>query len=344
MQKNKKTYECKKCNFMCKKIRDWERHIKTKKHLRDRRAFKGFKCEICKYRTDRKSSYDKHLLTNKHRISSVLEKEENTQKKINKLNEKLRIEKRAREEERKEAIRERIEVNSTLKTAIEKGMGAKTINNTINANKTININVFLNENCKNAMNLEDFVNKLTVGLEDIEYAIENGGPKAISRLLLKNLKKLSPTERPIHCSDEKRAKFYIKDKLGGWEKDEKKPKSSSLDWQLSRTQHKFADYLREWSKENNEGLLANRGAKEAFWLGATQVIYGMRDDFPRLKRKVKRQIAPDVLLRKARHEAAFFMISPEHEDLGNLVAKNLKGYDPIIDLDQNKVLTNIKIN
>jgi len=85
-------------------------------------------------------------------------------------------------------------------------------------NKKMTINVFLNEQCKNAMNLTDFVENVKVSLDDLQYTRVHGYVKGISNIFAKNLQDLDPTERPIHCYDKKRLQFYIK-KENKWEKD-----------------------------------------------------------------------------------------------------------------------------
>ena len=91
-----------------------------------------------------------------------------------------------------------------------------TTNNTINNN--ININVYLNEHCKNALNIEDFVKKIQLSLEDYNFALENGYAKGVTNVLIKNIEDLDDTERPIHSSDKKRGKFYVKSQ-GEWKKE-----------------------------------------------------------------------------------------------------------------------------
>tara|TARA_Y200000002_G_C22577981_1_gene619603 strand:- start:24 stop:1025 length:1002 start_codon:yes stop_codon:yes gene_type:complete len=91
-----------------------------------------------------------------------------------------------------------------------------TTNNTINNN--ININLYLNEHCKNALNIEDFVKKIQLSLEDYNFALENGYAKGVTNVLIKNIEDLDDTERPIHSSDKKRGKFYVKSQ-GEWKKE-----------------------------------------------------------------------------------------------------------------------------
>jgi hypothetical protein len=91
-------------------------------------------------------------------------------------------------------------------------------NNTNSHNKTFNLNMFLNETCKNAMNISDFADSIQLQLSDLESVGELGYVNGISNIIIKNLKELDITQRPIHCTDVKRETLYIKDK-NKWEKE-----------------------------------------------------------------------------------------------------------------------------
>lgn len=91
-------------------------------------------------------------------------------------------------------------------------------NHTNSHNKTFNLQFFLNETCKNAMNIEDFVNDIVLTLNDLEDTGRLGFAEGISKIINKRLKALAVTERPIHCSDVKRETLYVKEK-DKWEKE-----------------------------------------------------------------------------------------------------------------------------
>lgn len=92
-------------------------------------------------------------------------------------------------------------------------------NNTNSHNKTFNLQFFLNETCKNAMNIEDFVNDIVLTLKDLEDTGRIGFAEGISKMISSKLKALDVTERPFHCSDVKRETLYVKDE-DKWEKEE----------------------------------------------------------------------------------------------------------------------------
>jgi hypothetical protein len=85
-----------------------------------------------------------------------------------------------------------------------------TMNNNVNCNNKFNINVFLNETCKDAINLTDFVNQITLSLEDLEETSKVGYAEGISNVFIRNLKDIDYKQRPIHCNDYKREVLYIK--------------------------------------------------------------------------------------------------------------------------------------
>lgn len=104
------------------------------------------------------------------------------------------------------------------------------INNTINTtthtnshNKAFNLNFFLNETCKNAMNITDFVDSIKLQLSDLMDIGEIGYVDGLSKIIVNNLNQLDETERPIHCTDKKRETMYIKDD-GQWTKEDEEKK------------------------------------------------------------------------------------------------------------------------
>jgi hypothetical protein len=100
-------------------------------------------------------------------------------------------------------------------------------NNTNSHNKAFNLNFFLNETCKDAMNITDFVESIKLQLSDLERVGELGYVEGISNIIVKNLKDLDVTQRPVHCTDKKRETMYIKDE-DKWEKDDEQKKMHKM--------------------------------------------------------------------------------------------------------------------
>ena len=108
-------------------------------------------------------------------------------------------------------------INNLVKNGITNNVNTNSLNN--NNNKTFNLQFFLNETCKNAMNITDFVETIKLQLTDLEKVGEVGYVQGISNIITTNLKALDVTQRPVHCTDKKRETMYIKDE-DKWEKED----------------------------------------------------------------------------------------------------------------------------
>jgi hypothetical protein len=113
--------------------------------------------------------------------------------------------------------------NSELLEVIKNGTHNTTNNHNNSHNKSFNLQFFLNETCKDAMNIMDFVESIQLQLSDLEKVGELGYVEGISNIIVKNLKEMDVTQRPVHCTDKKRETIYIKDE-NKWEKDDEKNK------------------------------------------------------------------------------------------------------------------------
>jgi len=121
-----------------------------------------------------------------------------------------------------------------------------TNNNTINNNQRVSINVFLNEKCKDAINMSDFIKSISVSLEQLDFTKTQGLEKGISQVIMDNMNKLSLYERPMHCTDTKRETIYIKEN-DKWEKDKDKSKLKNA---IRKTSNKNYTALTNWTKDN----------------------------------------------------------------------------------------------
>jgi len=118
-------------------------------------------------------------------------------------------------------------------------------NNIVNSqNKTFNLQVFLNETCKDALNITEFVNQIKLTINDLEETGKLGYAEGISKVFIKNLQNIDYTKRPIHCNDSKRETLYIKDE-NQWLKDEQK---STLTKAIKQVANKNIKKISEWQK------------------------------------------------------------------------------------------------
>ena len=137
-------------------------------------------------------------------------------------------------------MKSQTEFNKKISEEISKPQNVYNNNNSTN----MTINLFLNENCKNAMNLTDFVDNLKITLEDLEFTKNNGYIEGVTNIFAKQLQDLAPTERPIHCSDKKRLQFYVKDD-DKWKKDQNNEK---IDETLTNIKLKQTMKIGDWEK------------------------------------------------------------------------------------------------
>ena len=120
-------------------------------------------------------------------------------------------------------------------------------NNTVNnVKQKFNINIFLNEQCRDALNIDDFIKQISVSLDNLDITKNKGLGEGLSNLLIENINKLSVYERPLHCTDSKRETLYIKDN-NVWEKDDDKTKIKSKLRDLTKIQYKN---VKQWIDAN----------------------------------------------------------------------------------------------
>ena len=244
-----------------------------------------FSCEYCEYITNNKKDFSKHLSTSKHKNETNETKSEtkNPQKSpdhnclcgknFNSRTSLWRHRKTCDFENNNnqeliinpedisnftqiimEVMKSNNELQKQMVELVKTNTGTimnshNTITNNTNTNsnnKTFNLQVFLNETCKDAMNIMDFVDSLQIQLSDLENVGRNGFVAGISDIILKNLRALYITQRPIHCSDQKREIVYVKDD-NVWHNDTKEqPENQKLKKAIKYIAHKNTCLIKEW--------------------------------------------------------------------------------------------------
>ena len=241
-----------------------------------------FYCETCHFKCCKQSNYDKHLLTLKHQHADKMltnadgknaENAENTLPnnghkcecgKEYKHRQSLFIHKKKcpnfnkkETDKNEELINYLIKENHEFKNLIleivkkDNTINNNTIsNNNINShNKTFNLQFFLNETCKNAMNISDFVDSIKLQLSDLENVAKIGYVEGLSKIIIKNLNALDVTERPVHCSDSKRDTMYVKDE-DKWEKENEE--NHKVLKAIEDIANKNRKMVKEWKIKNPE--------------------------------------------------------------------------------------------
>jgi hypothetical protein len=225
-------YSCEFCDYKCSKSRDWGRHVKTVKHTH---RLNGNNKEILGNTkpTEYSCKCEKKFKTNaglwKHKKNCVIKNTEHpiVDKDLIMLLIKKNDDLQTVMMEQQKSIMEHQNKNVELQTMMLEVIKNGTHNTTNSHNKAFNLNFFLNETCKDAMNITEFVNSIQLQLSDLERMGEVGYVEGLSSIISRNLKALDVNMRPVHCTDKKREIMYIKDETK-WEKDEENTKMHKM--------------------------------------------------------------------------------------------------------------------
>ncbi len=308
-EKNAEYFYCQKCDFKCFKLSDWNRHIIRRKHVDDKndknngneKTPTNLKLE---YVCDCGRVYKHQSGLSRHKKTlDCLNKKYCDDESHNKIEESeikmltnlvLEVVKQNKElvVQNTETYKQNQELTNKIVEICKAGTTNNTLINNTNNNNTFNLNVFLNEKCKDAMNIMDFVDSLQLQLSDLEDVGKLGFVEGISNIIVKNLKALDVTERPIHCADKKREIIYVKDE-DKWEKEsDQKLKIRKAIKRVATKNQKLLPKFKEAHPGCNysESKYSDQYSKI--------VIESMRDDDAEKQDKIIKRIAKEVLIDK----------------------------------------------
>jgi hypothetical protein len=167
--------------------------------------------------------------------------------------------------------------------------------NTNSNNKTFNLNVFLNETCKDAMNINDFVDSLKLQLTDLENVGKLGYINGISNIIVKNLNSLNETERPIHCTDTKRETIYIKDE-DKWQKETQE--NIKLKKAIKRIAHKNSKLLYDYKNKYPDCNKSDSKYSDQYNKLIIEAMGGMENNDIDKEDKIIKKILKEVTIKK----------------------------------------------
>jgi len=237
-------YDCKGCRYSTLRRSDYEKHIRTRKHKKlnlgndDEWVNQGYECE-CGRIYKHKQSLNNHKIDCKYDGVEIKEMKDGI--------------------DYKGMMTMLIKQNNDLMGRIGELVPKVGNNNNSNNNNLIkqkfNINLFLNEECKDALTMDEFIGKIKVTLDNLMITKEKGLAEGVSNIFIENMNKLSLYERPIHCTDIKRETVYIKGHGTEWEKDKESKKIKDALEKVGYVQRKE---LNKWIEahpnwENNSG-------------------------------------------------------------------------------------------
>jgi len=318
--KNIKSFDCNLCDYHTCKKSDYNKHLTTPKHIKNENnqciEIGGNEkvdtniCDIC----------SKQFITNsglwKHKKKCINNEETNKLQNIllsNVLTPKMFLDifNQSKElqnvliEQTKELQQKLLEQNQKLlekedqlleqnKQLIELAKKPSMVNS--NNNNQFNLNFFLNETCKNAMNIQDFISSIKLTTQDFETTGRLGFVDGISRIFINELKRLEVERRPLHCTDVKRETVYVKDN-DTWEKENLEKKK--LKWAINSIAQLNLNQVQEWQQEYPECRENNTVANTRFNEMAMVALGGFGDEQEKkFNDKIMKNVLKEVVITK----------------------------------------------
>jgi hypothetical protein len=290
--KKPKEYICETCDFNTCNKKDYTRHIKTIKHIKSNsQCFSIQNTQITPYHCACGKKYvdnsglwrhkKKCNISKNNEDSEDSEDSDNIDKKDELINYLIKENK-----EFKNLILEIVKKDTTTNN---------NITTTNSHNKTFNLQFFLNETCKDAMNIMDFVDSLKLQLSDLENVGKIGFVEGISNIIVKNLNSLDETKRPIHCTDSKREVMYVKDE-DKWEKDNEEKKK--LRKVIKHVAHKNSKMIKDFKAKHPDCEKSDSKFSDQYNKLIIEAMGGKGDNDLEKEDKIIKNIAKKVVIDK----------------------------------------------
>jgi hypothetical protein len=282
---------CDVCDYKCCKKSDMDKHFNSKKHIRNINgnicnkefATTELKCKICD------KVYKSRVGLWRHKKTC-----DDEEKKFNIKDQKIEL--LINEHvDFKNIIIDLVKSNTELQKQMLEVCKTSGVNNSYNNNKTFNMQVFLNEKCKDAMNIMDFVNSMTLDFSDLEELGELGYVEGISRQMIRKLSEMDIYKRPIHCSDLKRETMYVRDD-DVWEKETET--YDNLRKAIKYITKKNGDLMIPWRNAHPQCMNLQHPLNDKY-LGIMNQAMGGPGEFSANENKIIRKISKSVKIDKS---------------------------------------------
>ncbi len=291
MSKNVRFFICEACDFKCSKESDYNRHLVTLKHENSVKVYKSVQKNATAYNAlicECSKTYTSRMGLWKHKQKCPVFNGKNDTAISSEVNDTNNMDK---DDLILKLLKDNEEIRQILKDVIPK-IGNNTIINNNNTTNNFNLNFFLNEQCKDALNISEFVESLKITFEDLLYSKKNGLVEGISNVMIRGLKELDIYKRPIHCTDKKRETMYIKDQ-DKWEKDDTHEIMKST---IEMIADKERTALQIWTDNNPDWIETEK--KQIEYLTMLRSISEPIEDEDKNGRKIIRAVSREVIVDK----------------------------------------------
>ena len=304
-KKNAKKFHCENCNFICSKKSNYDKHLLTPKHQNTDKILTNTDAEnaenanvtnifICECGNNYKHRQSLFNHKKKCHILNINNEELNTEDLNNEITPELIM---CVLQQNKELQKMLIEQGKTIMELSKNSSNTNISNNNINShNKTFNLQFFLNETCKDAMNIMDFVDSIKLQLSDLENVGKLGYVDGISKIIVSNLNSLDETKRPVHCTDSKREVMYVKDE-DKWEKENEEKKK--LRKAIKHIAHKNSKLLRDFKTKHPDCEKSDSKFSDQYNKLIIEAMGGKGDNDLEKEDKIIKNIAKEVTIDKA---------------------------------------------
>jgi hypothetical protein len=299
-QKPSTEYYCEKCGFKTTRKNNYETHLLTKKHKLNMSSSNRLECKNCSKVYKTLSGLHKHTqkcVSDKSVLLDVLQQNKE-------LNIMMVEQTKQNMEHNKELNKMMIDQNKQNLELQEKviELCKNGINNTINSNnttnshnKTFNLQFFLNETCKDAINIMDFVNSIQLQLSDLENVGKVGYVEGISNIITTKLNLLEENQRPIHCTDAKRETLYVKDENKWAKENENKTKIRKVIKSVANKNIKLIPAFKEKHPDYNN---SDSDSSDKYQKMMYESMGGDGDDEAETEDKIIKNISKEVIVSK----------------------------------------------
>lgn len=315
MPKNAEKFYCEKCNFTCSKKSNYDQHLLTRKHKMEMDGnnwkSKNAVCKICEKTFKTASGLWKHEQKCIPKQESIDVPSENMpitpdmNMFINLLKQNQEFKEFMMEQSKQiqemqvnmqETQQENQELQKQLIEAVKVGQHIENQTNINNNNQRFNLNFFLNEQCKDAINMSDFLENMELDLEDLTETGRLGYVGGISRILVNKLQELDVYKRPMHCTDMKRETLYIKEN-DEWEKQaNSKEKMTKI---INTVANKNCRNIQQWT-DTHPGYEVFDSPENMDYIHLTQTVLGGfgEDENRQYRDKIVRNVVKEILVNK----------------------------------------------